>query len=258
MASSTVARGGGPAGGLASNCGWLGQNGPRGSRCRRDRRGSGSPGRLLAFPTRRPQRTALGRPALCCRILAFGPRMRGRSRRRKQSCRRAGSGYPVDDGGPRGSLAGTRSRDAGRSAPLFACLTPWLVRKGFTAEDPPEAAPQLPGPIGADNLTPGDAVEIAGLAICAGGLGLLLAIAPGHQLLAGWQMWGAPLLLIVWASLRQGLRGGTVVACAAVAVPLAVLAIGPTHAPLSLLLQGNLLAQAGTGLLVAASASWLR
>jgi PAS domain S-box-containing protein len=142
--------------------------------------------------------------------------------------------------------------------PLLACLTPWLIRQGFTAEDPEGAAPLLPGPIGADNLTPGDAVEIGGLAICAGGLGLLLALAPGHQLLAGWQMWGAPLLLIVWASLRQGLRGGTVVACAAVAVPLAVLAIGPTHAPLSLLLQVNLLAQAGTGLLVAASASWLR
>jgi PAS domain-containing protein len=64
--------------------------------------------------------------------------------------------------------------------------------------------------------------------------------------------------LIVWASLRQGLPGGSAVGCAAVAAPLAALAGESTAAPLTVLLQGNLLAQAATGLLVAASASWLR
>jgi PAS domain-containing protein/integral membrane sensor domain MASE1 len=142
--------------------------------------------------------------------------------------------------------------------PLLVCVTPWLVRRGLTPEEPPDSAPLLPGPVGADGTTPGDAVEIAGLALCAGGLGLLLALAPGHRVLAGWQVWGAPLLLIVWASLRQGLAGGSCVAGVAVAVPLAVLTAERTKTPLGLLLPGNLLAQAGTGLLVAASASWLR
>jgi PAS domain S-box-containing protein len=142
--------------------------------------------------------------------------------------------------------------------PLLVCLTPWLVRRGLTVDDAPDAAPLLPGPVGADRVAFGDAVEIGGLALCAGGLGLLLALAPGHRLLAGWQVWGAPMLLIVWASLRQGLQGGTTVACAAVAVPLAMAVFRPIAAPVALLLQGNLLAQASTGLLVAASASWLR
>jgi PAS domain S-box-containing protein len=144
------------------------------------------------------------------------------------------------------------------ASPLLVCLTPWLVKRGLTPEEPPDSAPLLPGPVGADRISLGDTIEIAGLALCAGGLGLLLALAPGHRVLAGWQVWGAPLLLIVWASLRQGLPGGSSVACAAVAVPLTVLARESTLAPLTLLLQGNLLAQAATGLLVAASASWLR
>lgn len=142
--------------------------------------------------------------------------------------------------------------------PLLVSLTPWLVRRGFTAEDASAAAPVLPGPIGADRLAAGDVVEIVGLASGAGGLGLLLAFAPGHGSLAGWQFWGAPVLLIVWASLRQGLHGGTAVACVAVAVPLVALSYRPPSDGVTLLLRGNLLAQAGTGMLVAASASWLR
>jgi PAS domain S-box-containing protein len=142
--------------------------------------------------------------------------------------------------------------------PLLVGLTPWLIRRGYTPEDAPDAAPPLPGPVGADRVTAGDIVEIAGLALGAGGLGLLLALSPGHRVLAGWQTWSAPLLLIVWASLRQGLLGGASVAAAAVAVPLAVMANTGTAGSLALLLQGNLLAQASTGLLVAASASWLR
>jgi PAS domain S-box-containing protein len=144
------------------------------------------------------------------------------------------------------------------SPPLLVSLTPWLVRMGLAPEDAPASAPVLPGPVGADRLAAGDVVEIFGLSLGAGGLGLLLALAPGHGLLAGWQVWGAPVLLIVWASLRQGLHGGTAVACVAVAAPLAALSLRMPSEPVTLLLPGNLLAQAGTGLLVAASASWLR
>jgi PAS domain S-box-containing protein len=54
------------------------------------------------------------------------------------------------------------------------------------------------------------------------------------------------------------LHGGTAVACVAVAVPLVALSLRTSGESLTLILRGNLLAQAGTGLLVAASASWLR
>src|SRR5439155_10895811 len=76
--------------------------------------------------------------------------------------------------------------------------------------------------------------------------------------MSGWQLWGVPLLLIVWASLRRGLGGGLTTAtvvtaiCATVASSLA----WPEHR--QLLLQGNLLAQCSTALLVGVSAHWIR
>src|SRR5207247_5434575 len=88
-----------------------------------------------------------------------------------------------------------------------------------------------------------------------------LAFTHKHKELSGWQLWGSPLLLIVWASLRQGLRGGTIVASFSAITPLIVLATlldARRDDPFVLMLEGNLLAQCATGLLVAASASWIR
>jgi PAS domain S-box-containing protein len=140
--------------------------------------------------------------------------------------------------------------------PLLASLTPWMVRQQWAV---PEALDDRPfrhrGHLGADRLARGDWVEIAGLALGASVLGLILAYT--HKETSGWQLWGSPLLLIVWASLRQGLRGGTIVAGAAAAFPLLVLAYLDRNLT-TLLLLGNLLAQCATGLLVAASASWVR
>lgn len=140
--------------------------------------------------------------------------------------------------------------------PLLAAFTPWLVRRDLVREETPDAAPLLPGPVGADRMTLGDKIEVGGLTLCAAALGLLLTLSPGAATLAAWQLWGAPLLLVVWASLRQGLSGGVLVACAAVALPLAALT-GTVFHPGGLLL-GTLLVRAGAAVLVAVSVSWLR
>jgi signal transduction histidine kinase len=146
--------------------------------------------------------------------------------------------------------------------PLLATLTPWLVRRQWAiVEVFDDQQSRRREHLGADHLTRGDWIEIAGLALGASVLGVFLAVTHQHKELSGWQLWGSPVLLIVWASLRQGLRGGTIVAGAAASLPLILLAhridVGRAD-PITLLLQGNLLAQCATGLLVAASASWIQ
>ncbi len=145
--------------------------------------------------------------------------------------------------------------------PLLTAATPWLVRRGFVRPEAPTPRQSAEsGHAGAEPLTRGDAVETAGLALVAGLLALLMAWSYGRQSLDGWQPWGAPLLLIVWASLRQGQRGGVLTAGVAVALPLCILASFPSEVTgrYALLIQGNLLALSGAGLLAAAAAGWVR
>ncbi|HZY87914.1 MAG TPA: PAS domain S-box protein [Gemmataceae bacterium] len=138
--------------------------------------------------------------------------------------------------------------------PLLVTLTPWLVRRGLSAaEDVDEAGATSRGHGGVEWARGGDWVELAGLAVGAGGATLLLSWLQARHELAGWHLWGIPLLLLVWAGLRQGLRGATLVAGLAAALPLLV--FGGAHLPL---LQGDLLAQCSIALLVAASSHWLR
>lgn len=144
--------------------------------------------------------------------------------------------------------------------PLLAAATPWLVRRGLARPEMlTEKQSADAGQAAADSPTRGDWVEILGLSFGAGVMALLLAASHGRPELEGWQPWGAPLLLIVWASLRQGLRGGVLAAGVSAALPLCVLATfpaPPTHHVF--LLQGNLLALCGAGLLAAAAAGWAR
>src|SRR5262249_26344355 len=74
----------------------------------------------------------------------------------------------------------------------------------------------------------------------------------------GVALWGLSLLLIVWASLRQGLRGGALAALSG-SFPVLVLAsfLGISPSEFSPL-QGDLLAQWSTALLAGASAGWIR
>ena len=144
--------------------------------------------------------------------------------------------------------------------PLLTAATPWLVRRGLVRpEVVSERYAAAVGHAGADRLTRGDAIEIAGLALGAGLLALVLVCSYGRQALEGWQPWGAPLLLVVWASLRQGQRGGVLTAGVAAALPLCFLAFAPAASPpFAYLIQGNLLGLVAAGLLAAAAAGWLR
>jgi PAS domain S-box-containing protein len=136
--------------------------------------------------------------------------------------------------------------------PLLVQLTPWLVR--YRLAVPGEPAESRSRDLAA-RLALGDWLEVLGLAIATGTLSLLLVEAQGGGAVA-WQFWVLPLLLIVWASLRQGVRGGTTVAAVSAGLALGVsLAVG-SPALLSPL-QGYLLAQCSTALLVGASCSWL-
>src|SRR5262249_44336439 len=71
-------------------------------------------------------------------------------------------------------------------------------------------------------------------------------------------LWGFSLLLVVWASVRQGLRGGALAAFTG-SFPALILAdyLGVSPAAFSPL-QGNILAQCSAALLIGASAGWIR
>jgi PAS domain-containing protein len=138
--------------------------------------------------------------------------------------------------------------------PLLVTLTPWLVRHGLAEAERPDLQ-QSRGSLPYQGF--GDALEIAGLALGTGTLGIVLVAAQGEQAGVGWQLWVLPLLLVVWASLRQGLRGGTIVAAVAVVFCTSVVPALDNVKLLSLPLQGYLLAQCSTALLVGVSFSWI-
>src|SRR5262249_4682448 len=90
--------------------------------------------------------------------------------------------------------------------------------------------------------------------------GLLSVVLALVQVQAGLNLhlWGFNLLLIVWASLRQGLRGGVLVAGgSSICGLIAVSVLGGTIAQASPF-QGVMLAQCSTALLVGASVGWIR
>ena len=124
--------------------------------------------------------------------------------------------------------------------PLLACLTGRQQKPGM--------------------LRRSDWIEIAGLSLGSALLCLLISALHARRELLGWHMWGAQILLIVWASFRQGLCGGTLAATASAALPLLLLPWWPGSVfdPLMPLLQSHLLAQACVALLVAAASSWTR
>src|SRR5262249_52751316 len=124
--------------------------------------------------------------------------------------------------------------------PLLGVVTPWLSHLGLapamTAEGSAEI-PQLPAW--------GGALECAGLAIGAGLLGVLVT-AQHAALGPSWHLWAMLLLLVVWASLRQGLRGGALTATAAAVLALLAGAVQRIEPGQWLTLQGNLFALCST------------
>ncbi len=175
-------------------------------------------------------------------------------------------------------------------SPLLVILTPWFKRRGLLNPTQPNTTDRLPRaprkptnakpsdptlevpiprkqPSRAEDLAasrletplPGDWLEIIGLAACTSILSLILSQLHGRELM-GWQLWGVQILLIVWASLRQGLRGGTVTAAASALLPLVARRFYPSPEEFvqQTLLQAHLVAQCAAGLLVSAASSWVR
>jgi PAS domain S-box-containing protein len=149
--------------------------------------------------------------------------------------------------------------------PLLVLTPAWLLAPEEMRPESREDAEVLPySDFEADTPTRGDWLEATYLALAAGLLGMILVMT-GPQLETGWPLWGGTLLLTVWASLRQGLRGGTMTASAAALVPLSIVqeryslaGLGQSHHEGMALLQASLLAQCAVALLVAASFNWIR
>jgi signal transduction histidine kinase len=152
--------------------------------------------------------------------------------------------------------------------PLLATLTSWLARHRFARPDPPARAVEGEEP---RQMSRAAVAEVAIMGLLLACLSLQQAAFATQPDRAGLQVWGVPLLVIVWASLRHGLRGGATMAAGAVCVPLLlagqVLAPGKpdpfqefltTANPLRAIWQANLLAECSTALLAAAAANWIR
>jgi two-component system cell cycle sensor histidine kinase/response regulator CckA len=136
---------------------------------------------------------------------------------------------------------------------LLVTLTPSLRRLRLAPAEPADG-----GLVDNPHFTAMEWMEVAGLAAGAISLGLLLALGHGPQSMASWQIWGIPLLLIVWASLRHGLWGATIIAGTSAIVSLACAGFVDNGGAGYHLLQGNVMAQCSTALLVGASAGLLR
>jgi PAS domain S-box-containing protein len=140
--------------------------------------------------------------------------------------------------------------------PLLIVFSAWLVYHGWIRPEGRES-PLLPP----DSFywSRGEAVEIGGLALATAVLGLMWDGLHRRGEAVSWFLWVLPLLLVVWASLRQGLRGGSIVA--GVASLFALFAVQPKGMPSQegwSPYQGNLMAQCCTALLVGASSAWIR
>src|SRR5262249_41375179 len=72
-----------------------------------------------------------------------------------------------------------------------------------------------------------------------------------------WSLWGVGLLIVVWSALRQGLRGGALVGSTAALAALSFAGANLPHGEWGPL-QGYLLAQCSTALLVGVSAGWIQ
>jgi PAS domain S-box-containing protein len=138
---------------------------------------------------------------------------------------------------------------------LLMVATPWVVYYRWAAPDrtdqPLLTHPRLSWPLG-------ELLETIGLAIGTGILGAALGSLHASGASTNWHLWGLLLLLIVWASLRVGLRGGSLVAWSATALALITGTMLSGDEAVLRPLYGNLLAQCSTALLVGASADWIR
>ncbi len=119
-------------------------------------------------------------------------------------------------------------------------LTPLLVKFHLIPVDPHEGLTWIDP---TERLTLGDALEVVGLVLGGTLLGLILSANHMVQDEVNWHLWAILLLIVVWASLRQGLRGGSLTATSAAVAALVSATEIPFPISASIMsLQGNLLA----------------
>jgi signal transduction histidine kinase len=104
----------------------------------------------------------------------------------------------------------------------------------------------------------GESLELAGLVFANVFLDLVMTRIHVERGFPGWALWGASLLIVVWAAIRQGLRGASLVSGFGVIFALTDAQIWGVSPSIFSPLQGNLLAQASTALMVGASVGWIR
>jgi PAS domain S-box-containing protein len=138
---------------------------------------------------------------------------------------------------------------------LLVQATPWLQRWSVIAPPRSSQRPVLPVEPAEDW---GESIELLGLGVGNVILTLALVTMQVQHGYPGWGLWGVSLLLVVWTSLRQGLRGGLLVASVGSILGLCIATILGAGATDLTPLQGNLLAQCSTALLVGASSSWIQ
>ena len=147
--------------------------------------------------------------------------------------------------------------------PLLVLLTPLLMRLNWIAyeRDSLEERETASLVTRSETWTLLDIGETVLLAIGTSLLCLFFSWLSSAREIAIWPLWGIQLLFVVWACLRQGLRGGLIVAAASGSLPLLARQFWP-RAEDSLLavayLQAHLYAQATTALLIASAAAWAR
>ncbi|MGF1580406.1 MAG: ATP-binding protein [Gemmataceae bacterium] len=103
-----------------------------------------------------------------------------------------------------------------------------------------------------------DWLETIGLAIFTSIITCVLSWEPSLTQGSGWRYWVVMLLLIVWASVRQGLRGAVTASLTTAVVSWFVVGQVNPDALWVRSFQTNLLALCSTGLLIGASSGWLR
>jgi PAS domain S-box-containing protein len=139
--------------------------------------------------------------------------------------------------------------------PVLVLLTPFLIRHGWLDPGPEKHRLQYAH---GELLGSSGRLEVSALALLAGAYALLLLLVRGQRELASWQLWGVPLLLIVWACLRRGLRGGPLVASVAALFPLVVAPWLWSQDRALAWWRCDLVVQCSTALLVSASAGWIQ
>jgi PAS domain-containing protein len=140
---------------------------------------------------------------------------------------------------------------------LLVLVTPWLSRERLISVEPPVGVRGNPW----HRWSTGEVIEITGLTLSAVVLALVLLgleVQRNPNALPPWSLWGVGLIIVVWSALRHGLRGGAMVAGVSSLVALLV-AQWPGLAPGDRgPLQGYLLAQCSTALLVGVSLGWIQ